>query len=79
MERSVVPLRKLPRVQQLLGQTLPLENQKSTDEQARDRESFALERKQKGHWSPTMNRSSPASVNNEGWAVGTGQGATSQA
>lgn len=49
MERSVVPLSKLPRVQQLLGQALPLEKQKSTDKQARDRESFGLEERQKGH------------------------------
>ena len=56
-----------------------MEKQKSIDKQARDRESFALEGKQKGHWSPTMNRSSPVAVNNEGWAVGTGQGAASQA
>lgn len=71
MQRPVVPLRKLPRVKQLLGQAPPLEKQKSRDSRL-ETESFALEGKQKGHWSPAINRSSAVSVN-KGWAVGMGQ------
>lgn len=57
MKRSVASLRKIPSVQQFLKQALPLEKQKNIDKPTRDRESFALEGKQKGHCSPLTNKS----------------------